>query len=282
MPCTAPRNIVKRSQEKCTLKCLYMYKYGTSSCTVKNNSDHIFVVYDGVSDVQFNSVMYTPTEIRLFTPSLHTFQGRSAVAEMVVVHTSAHGGLMVCIPITLSNTLSVSAGAVLLEDIIKGTPTSKDAISLNVKDFTLDALVPKSAYYSYTGTVPFESCKESNQYQYVVFPMGELTMTFGTLKTLKSLIHSSYTKSYDGPCFYNETGTKSNGFGGDGQIYIDCQPTGEDGDIIYQEKVTASSSPRNNTKMLSAVLYFIIGFAVMYVITKVFMFMISLRQDKKE
>lgn len=35
--------------------------------------------------------------------------------------------------------------------------------------------------------------------------------------------------------FFNESGTTSNGFAGDGEIYMDCQPVGESSEVVYQE-----------------------------------------------
>ena len=40
---TAPRNITN-SKNTCLLKCRYMYDYGNSSCTVKNNIDNLTIL----------------------------------------------------------------------------------------------------------------------------------------------------------------------------------------------------------------------------------------------
>ena len=124
-------------------------------------------------------------------------------------------------------------------------------------------MIPKSAYYSYTGTIPYGTC--GAQYQYVVFPKQSIQIQKSTLDALGGLIHDSYISVHPGQCYYNEKGTTQNGFSGDGQIYIDCQPTGEEDEIIYKEPVP--TKPMNMDWMYVA-MYFILGFLFIYAMVK--------------
>ena len=264
MSCNAPINIVKKEADPCSLKCLLWYNYGNSSCTVTNQSNSLLIRYDGSSDVMFNSLKYNPTEIRIYKPSLHTFDGQYADAEIVVTHTSDNGGLLICIPVMANSNSNASTGTNLLDDIIDNAPRQKESTTLNIHDFNLNFLIPKSAYYSYTGTIPYGPC--GAQYQYVVFPKSSFQIQKTTLNALGGLIHDAYISVHPGQCYYNEKGTTQNGFSGDGQIYIDCQPTGEDGDeIMYKEPV--ASKPMN-MDWIYVIMYFIIGFIFMYVMVK--------------
>lgn len=264
MDCNAPINIIKRTTDKCSLKCLLWYKYGNSSCTVKNATDQLLIHYDGDSDVMFNSVSYNPVEVRIFKPSIHQFDGSHADAEIVIVHTGANGGLLLCIPVMASANANASTATNLLNDIIKNAPATNQTSSLNLTDFNLNFIVPKSSYFSYTGTLPYE-CVAGKEYNYVVFPKNSLIVNQLTLTNLGNLIHDSYITTHERVCFFNEMGTKNNGFAGDGQIYIDCQPTGEEGEIIYKEQSTSSSSTKTMSfEWLYSFLYVIVGMILLY------------------
>lgn len=261
MECNAPINIIKKTADKCSLKCLLWYKYGTSSCTVQNSSDQLIIPYDGVSDVMFNSVTYNPTEIRIFKPSIHKFDGQYADAEIVVVHNGNNGGLLICIPVMASTNTNASTGTNLIDDIVNNSPETNQSTTLNLHDFNLNHILPKSSYFSYTGTLPY-NCSPGVMYNFVVFPKGSFNINNSTLTSLGNLIHDSYINVLDGTCYWNEQGTKNNGFSGDGQIYIDCQPTGEEGEIIYQEQLRPASL--KNLEWLYAFIYVIVGIIIMY------------------
>jgi carbonic anhydrase len=261
MACNAPINIIRKEADKCSLKCLLWYKYGNSSCTVKNTADQLIIPYDGASDVMFNSVHYSPVELRIFTPSLHKFDGSYADAEIIVVHSGSNGGLLICIPISSSSNTNASTGLNVLDDIIQHAPNQNASSSLNITDFNLNHMIPHSGYFSYVGTLPYGTCNPA-EYNYVVFPRNAMVVKKSTLDKLKQLIHDSYVTVKEGSCYWNEMGTKSNGFSGDGQIYIDCQPTGEEGEIIYKENI--KPLPKFNLDWLYAFLYIIVGVILMY------------------
>lgn len=262
MECNAPINIIKKTADKCSLKCLLWYKYGTSGCTVKNTSDQLLITYDGQSEVMFNSLSYNPQEVRIFKPSIHKFDGAYADAEIVIVHKGNNGGLLICIPVMATTGSNASTGTNIIDDIVKNAPESEQSTTLNLHDFNLNYIIPKSSYFSYEGTLPF-NCVSGVMYNYVVFPKGSFLINKSTLNSLGGLIHDSYINVVDGPCYWNEQGTKNNGFSGDGQIYIDCQPTGEEGEMIYKEQIR-SPSKTVNMDWIYAFLYVIIGIFIMY------------------
>lgn len=243
MTCTVPINIVRQKTDVCFLKCKLWYKYGNSSCLVTNKQDQVSIVYDGQSDIMFNSVPYTPTEIKIFKPSIHTYDGEYAEAELLIMHSGGQNGLAICIPITLSNNRTYSKGTDLLEEIINNIPEPNQTTTINISDFNANNLVPQSSYFSYAGPIiggnstTGYSCDTSTNVQYVVFHHrhGSISLTKDVLDTLGSHINDSFIPIFDGQSFFNEKGTTANGFAGEGQIYIDCQPTNESEDIVYQE-----------------------------------------------
>ena len=287
MACNAPINIIRQSENNCSLKCLLWYKYGNSSCTVKNATDQLVIPYDGVSDVMFNSISYNPIEVRIFKPSIHKFNGSYADGEIVIVHTGSNGGLVICIPINTTAGIPATTGTNLITDIIASAPEQNQTTSLNIADFNLGNIIPKSGYYSYTGTLPYGECNPDTQYNFVVFPLNSFSVSQSTMDSLGDLIHDSYIPVYDGTCYWNETGTKSNGFTGDGQIYIDCQPVGEEGEIIFKEQTGVRSTINSGTYKqalgwIYAFLYILIGIAIMYVGVKLMRWMMSRIPDLPE
>jgi carbonic anhydrase len=268
MACTSPIDITSAKAPKCQLKCLYWFKYGDSSCTVVNNTNSLSVTYDGASDVVYNNVKYTPTTMTIFKPSLHTFNGSPAEGEVIITHTSNQDGLLVCIPISSKGAPSTGSG--ILEAIINDAPlASEGASSLNVPNFNANYLIPKSGYFTYTGTLPFSAnCSSSTNYQIVVFPkLAAVSIDTTAMSALGKLTTFSYINTVPGTAFYNEKGTSANGFSGDGQIYIDCQPVGESNDTVVTPSSTAStsSSSSNNEALIGAmVMILIVGFLFLF------------------
>jgi len=267
-----PINIVRQQTDKCNLKCKLWYNYGNSSCLLRNAKDQLIITYDGKSDVMFNSVPYTPTEIRIFKPSIHSYDGVNAEAEMIIAHSGGRNGLLICIPIIILET-NTNKGTTIVEDIIKHTTTSSEATTLSIQDFNANNLIPKSSYFSYVGPLPYGTCKPDENAQYVVFhhKHGSITVGKEAMDNLGKLIHDAYIPIHEGKSFFNEKGTIENGFAGDGQIYIDCQPTDEDTEVVYQEP---TKSPMN-LEWLWAILFIIIGICLAILLRKIFVTIFS-------
>jgi carbonic anhydrase len=265
MSCNVPINIVRQQIDKCNLKCKLWYNYGISSCLLKNDKDQLVITYDGDSDVMFNSVPYNPTEIRIFKPSIHSYDGVYADAELIIVHSGGQNGLLICIPIVIST--NANKGTTIIEDIVANSSNTSEVITLNIQDFNANNLIPKSSYFSYAGQIPYGTCNPDTNAQYVVFHYkhGNIPVSQTTMDNLGKLIHDAYIPIYEGKSFFNEKGTIENGFGGDGQIYIDCQPTDEDSEIVYQ-----SPNPKPiNLDWLWSILFIIVGICLAILLSKI-------------
>lgn len=230
---TAPIDIsMSNITGKCELKCAYSFHYNNSSCYATNRGDYITILYDKSSSppVVYNSSGYDVQEIRLYTPSLHSYNGSKTDAELIIIHNSNTGSrpLLVCIPVKSNNTSSVSAMffKTLVDTVASNAPAEDETTSVNIPKFNLTSLVPKKPFFSYSATEPYQPCSES--VEYVVFSplQASLDMMPETLTTLQSIIKSNPYDIKTGPnLFYNETGPTSGG-SGSGEIYIDCQPVG--------------------------------------------------------
>jgi len=259
-----PLDIQTDGSEKCSLKCRLHYKYGDSSCRMANYNVFINIQYDGVSDVVFNNVKYTPNSILLVRPSLHTYSGQPAAAEIMIFHTSNQGGLVISVPLVVGAKLT--QGSYLLKDIISAGPKSGDgSASPSIADFNINYLIPKSRYYTYEGPGIGQTSCNSMLFQYVVFHprYGAISISSETFKVLEALVQPlSFITASRGICAVNMTGTTNNGFDGDGQIYIDCQPTGEsEEEVVYKEAGAVSTMP-NDTLM--TILMIVIGVVIIF------------------
>jgi carbonic anhydrase len=260
------------SSGKCDLKCEYKFRYQTSSCIGKNMGDYISLSYDNTSSssVTFNLISYVVKEVRIYHPSLHSFNGNKLDGEMVVVHTSNTGEmpLLVCIPIRILN--SGSPSSVFFSNVIgtmsKNAPAEGDSTTIKMKNYNLNLIVPKKPYYSYTGTEPYQPCSE--KVNYVVYDASEvyLDITQNVYDNLKKIIKENYYTVKSGiPFFYNPKGPNT---ATSEDIYIDCQPTGESEettDVVNDTSDTSSSYTFEDLKD-NDIFKFIIGLIVFLIL----------------
>jgi carbonic anhydrase len=228
---TAPINIsMANITGKCDMKCSYSFQYNNSSCVATNRGDYISISYDKSSSppIQYNTVGYDVQEIRLYTPSLHSYNDVKTDGEFVIIHHSNTGAipLLVCIPIKSNNSSSVSAlfFKTLIDTMSSNAPSDGETTTVNVQRFNLNAFIPKKPFFSYSATEPYQPCSE--MVEYIVFgPLeASLDINADSLTTLQSIISSHSYDIKSGPSlFFNPKGSRALGSGG-GEIYIDCQP----------------------------------------------------------
>ena len=235
---TAPIDIsISKITNNCSLKCSYRFKYNDSSCNATNRGEYISISYDKSSSPPaiYNAIGYDVQEIRLYSPSLHSYNGTKTEGELIVVHTSNTGSkpLLVCVPIKSNNTSSDSAlfFKKLIDTVASNAPAEGDNTSVNVTNFNLELLVPKKPFYSYSATEPYNPCSEN--VDYIVFSSVDASLDImpNSLTKLQVIIKSNPYSIKTGPkLFYNEKGPSIGSV--NGQIYIDCQPVGSSDDKV--------------------------------------------------
>lgn len=237
---TAPINISSKDySDDCYLKCLFKYNYPRSpATTIINEGNYLAVSYDKVK-VDFNNDVLRVEGMRIYTPSLHTFNGKRADAEVVIAHMDRGVSLLVCIPIVISS--GKNDGSKNLDDIIKQavsrTPNVGESAVITVNNFTLNSFIPKKApLYAYEATLPYAPCNGSHQYIVFMPDKTPLFISSDTMASLKKIIvpHDSTIKP-SREFFYNKRGaifTDPSADDGDDDIYIECHPTGADGEPI--------------------------------------------------
>jgi carbonic anhydrase len=226
----------------CEIFCAYMHQYKDSACTVTQFPTYLKLSYDATTSaaVTFNKEGYNVREINIYAPSIHTYNGSPADAEMLIIHDGAGKKLIVSLPLVQSN--GAAKSATILDNIItKFSSTfdktkTNDSQLVNVPNYNLENFIPSAPYFFYMGGAPFSPC--DGQYSFLVFDKTKspVTISSATLATLTGLITPSGIKAVArSDYYYNSSGPNVKpGSGKKDEIYIECNPTGEDGEILYQ------------------------------------------------
>ena len=287
IPCTAPLNIVQNLQtdQICKLKCAYQFTYPQTTLQINNGGSYLLMTPDIVTTppVMYNGANYSVLYSVLVQPSVHQYNGIKADAELIIWHMPSSGSgnaLYVCMPIKASSTSS--AASVSFFDMILST-VSQTAASpgqrtiFNNSTFTFGKFVPMVPYFSYNGTNMFEQTCTSRggTVDYIVYHAdNSITMSPTAFSILKRVIPTAQTfgsaisaSSNPGGIFFNPSGPTPPH---QPDIYIDCQPTGDDGEILVPAKGDTGSLFDNklvkdlmNSKLISLGIKIMVGLILM-------------------
>lgn len=293
IPCTAPLNIVQNLQTNkiCKLKCAYQFTYPTTTLQITNGGNHLLFTPDETanSPVIYNDMNYNVQFCGLVQPSVHKYNGQNADAELVIIHATVSGNpLYVCIPVKNSST-STAASANFFDMIMSAVAQTASAAGgrtiFTNSTFSLNKFVPMTPYFAYSGTNMFSTrCRERQPtIDYLVYHADNaITMSPQAFSTLKRVIPDRQTfgtvldeTANSGGLFYNPSGPTP---ASQPDIYIDCQPTGDDGEVLVATKKDTNSFLENKlikdilgSDLLSSGIKLIIGLILMLVLWKVIM-----------
>jgi len=240
---TAPVNIDKNTViGSCLLKCDYKFQYGIYTPNITNNNNYLSLNYSGKSNpVKFNDLNYEVQDIRIYHPSLHKYGGSNVDGEILIIHGGSGKNLIVSIPIKVGSKTDKGSTqlSTLLLDASQRTPTNGSSVTLSMGDFSLDNFIPhKKGFFSYNGSLPYEPC--NGTYSYVVYTAEDaLHIPMAIMRAFKTIITNTTVDVKTTELFYNKNGANISSKGDD--IYIDCQPVGNDGQLLVNESVSLSS-----------------------------------------
>lgn len=270
---TAPIDIVKNNAEVCDKKCDIAFDYPNTSVTAKNLGDCLRFSFDKSASppVSFNKELYEVQEMRLFTPSLHTFSGSRADAEIVIVHNNLGSSrtLLVCVPVKNTSTKAGELDA-LINQVAQKANTPDSSANINVNVFSLKKLVPSKPYFFYNGTLPYNPCNGKNDI--IVYGQDNgIAISPSTYTTLKQVITVSDYSTHNptNGFFYNKNGP-SNFSGAHDDIYFECNPTGSDGEILVGQEKSTGGSLNIDTSKYAWILGAIFGAIILYGLIKIF------------
>ena len=286
---TAPIDISRDNiLGKCDGKCEFMFQYNDSSCIATNRGDYISLTYDKSNSppVKYNSYSYDVKEIRIYSPSLHSFNGTKSEGEIIIIHNTFAGAnpLLVCIPIKSSNNDDTGSKnlSTIINTVASNAPSVEEKTTVNISKFNLNEFVPKKPFFSYTATEPYQPCNKAEN-EYVVYARdASIGITDTVLSILKKVItKNAYNIKPNPGLFYNEKGPASNS--SSSQIYIDCQPVGqsEEKEIIITNN--GSSSSNNFTIkniMQNKIFQVFLGTIIFVIIIYVIQFFVGILKPK--
>ena len=252
-PCDFPINIdTSVKAENCNMYCDYKYDYNDSSCIVYNVGPVLRIKYDlksdgTVSQAFLNKKKYNVSGIQVFQPSRNTYKGVRADIELIIIHEGDNKEqLLVSIPFVVStgsSSTNLKSGGMILDNIINEftkqsagrSANQNEGYQININNFNLNNFIPNTPYYFFNiGTA---SCKQSN----IVFDMlksGQVISQTAVDKLNTALVstrlqnHPAITTQ---TLYINSNGPNFQGRATDDKIYIDCQPTGEEGKELYKQ-----------------------------------------------
>ena len=244
---SAPIDInIDKIAGRCDYKCNYSFQYNNSACIGTNNGDYISLSYDNTSSppVIYNDTGYNVKEVRIYSPSIHTYNGIQMDGELIIVHNSITGlnPLLVCIPIKMNDVASLDSS--ILSTIIKtmsnNAPNKDEKTNINMQNYNLNVFVPKKAFFSYTGNLLYQPC--DGKINYIVFSPNQhyINISGDVLDLLIKIITShKYTLSNNpSQLYFNQKGAKV--YTNSDNIYIDCQPI-EMGKDEMEEKIVVTN-----------------------------------------
>ena len=283
-PCNDAINIdTTVKAENCNMYCDYKYDYNDSSCVVYNLGTVIKIKYDLKSDgtvpqAFLNKKKYNVSEIYICQPSINTYKGDRADIEFIIMHEGDNNDkLLVSIPFVISagssSSSNLKSGGMVLDNIInefsKQTVGKKiaadDGYQININNFNLNNFIPNTPYYF--SNMDTASCKKST----ILFDMLKSGQTISqtAVDKLNTLLVKERDKLYPPTRKYtlyiNSNGPNFQGKATDDKIYIDCQPTGEEGKELYKETKDVGKESREhgikliNTLMESGSVQFILS-----------------------
>lgn len=283
---TAPIDITQNSSKICNLQCSYSFTYPPTNLQIKHMDNYLSWKIDttNMPSVIYNAQNYNVDEVRIYCPSLHTYATKSALAEMVIVHSNARANksLLVCVPLAVSTTStsdSVSYFDLVMATVSNSANTQGSGAIMNNPSFSLAKFVPRKPYFSYSGTLPYAPC--NGTCDYVVFHNDDAaaisTTSAGILKKVITAHDVAISTVNTSGIFYNPNGPINPN---KGEIYIDCRPTGDDGEVLVPLSKIDPMTIFNSAEMKSlgqsamSMIKLIVGAVLMFVIWKSSIFII--------
>jgi len=191
---TAPINISSGVNEEGGDNTNFSYNYGNSSCSITNKSTYLDIsCFDGINTINcgLTGDLYV-TSVRLYRPSLNTYDGRKADAELIITHSGGGKNLYLCIPI--ESTTSSGGTTQWFRQIIPFAPSKEGATkSINVSNFSLNDIIPKSTFIVYDGGTFDWGCSKSDVM--ILFTLDSAARIF--YKNLKSLNNITKKHTYN-------------------------------------------------------------------------------------
>ena len=287
---TAPINLKTTGATftSCIRKCEYVVGYKKSSFEIQIEKDNLhFKPLFGSATMMYNGTTYAIYGMRLYMGNLHAWNGNptssssTKICELQITHKTLHGDhtLVVCIPVTTDGT------GPSVNDLIDPVTSSDPSV-----DYDVSRLIPNARYYTYSGTGQFN--KSFDGITYVLFDLPdalyisdtkyemlvEETMSGGL--GLNPVIFDDVDPRMDSDStgdlsVYHSADPPKSGQGMLDDIYIECKPTGADGEEEVDKKTGSGGynfhlSVALQNDIVQYIMKVVIGFFVIICVLRIF------------
>jgi hypothetical protein len=234
-----------------------------------------------MSNIQNDSVEYANNNYNLdsfiiLNKSSHTYVGEHADAELIIVHKNnmGSGKLYVCVPLMQGATSDDNSIVLdnVLSEVGKRANSNGMQTKINLASFNLNRFIPKKPYIIYNGNADCRG-SENNEDTFIVFRKQDaIKITPSSMNLLNNVIKRNDSSVKEKPpkkgFFFNKKGPTS-GTSLNGDIYIDCKPTGNDGEILVPTaSAWAISANTMNMPIVNIGLSILVGCLIMYLLIK--------------
>lgn len=266
---SAPVNIINNTKI-CQGSCSYLPEYNNKKIIVRNMNTYISVSYENADTppkAKFNNENYKVKEIRVYSKSLHQYNGQYAPGEILIIHqniTKPNDLLVVSISISISSL--ATSGTPILNSLIEATndqaprsvlSTAHSSGSIAVSapfvpsiNFNIQKFIGPHKFIFYKGIFSFQSSLGGcgNEANIIVYTPenASISLTNENYNILKALLNNPPQNLYPispNPVLYiNEKGAQNQ----EEDIFIDCQPVDASTDTVY----VPDQSPNNEMEKI--------------------------------
>ena len=227
---------------ECKYKCSYTFNYNVSNLNMINKGSYIKINYDKSTGKQvvYNNNPYSVYEVRFYVEPIIKVGSKengneNAIknqGQLIIFHTSDTSSLnlIVVVPIRSTNYLGSSLLNNMSNEVFKNVSNNNDSYSSRLDGFTLEKLVPKKPFMSYSASADFDKTGIYTTYNFIEFDNnkgGYTTIYSDFLKKIRSDVLKPIKnniideKTIQGKS-YNKKGPTE--LSDSNEIYIDCQP----------------------------------------------------------
>ena len=188
-----------RQEDKCKENCSFNFDYNkNSSCVLTNKGDYLEIKTDGTNNVTYNSQNIKLDDVRLYIPSLHTFDGKYTDAELILKHGAGGNNVLVSVPIIAKK--GTGHSPMFFSKIVPYIPSEKgETATVNVSNWSLNDVMPapKTPFYTYKGDSPYPPC--NMQATMIIFDKDHAsTINPSDLNLIKKNIKSTTSNTTSG------------------------------------------------------------------------------------
>jgi hypothetical protein len=233
MTCNAPININTNKTKDDSNGIALDYTDGDVNVKIPIGKPMIMKYVSNVTNnIKYKDTTYLLHDVRIYKPSIHTINGQSSAAEIVITHinTATNASVCICIPVSITTSNNST---------LKPLFTKFPNLIYDYK--SLKRWIPGGTFYSYTA-LPFFKCTTDVKNEYIVFTSSSVTISSAELQKVPG---HTYKLSPTNITVYKHSSQSAQGktiSHKNDDIYIDCQP------IDAPETTTTTTPPPSSSQ----------------------------------